>query len=128
MTVDSIAVRALLRHTSRLPMVVGFGGDPVATGLAASLRRPGGQVTGRSQQIESLGLTFSPKRLLRADEVIGRARPPSAARPGSGTAIAVPGVVGVAAGRAVSAGAAASRSAPPGRARADRRSPARVPR
>jgi len=54
LTVDQVAVRALMRHTSRVPMVVGFVGDPVASGLAASLRRPGGQVTGLSQQFEDI--------------------------------------------------------------------------
>jgi putative ABC transport system substrate-binding protein len=54
LTVDLAAVRALMRHSTRLPIVVGFVGDPVATGLAASLRRPGGQVTGLSQQFEDI--------------------------------------------------------------------------
>jgi len=54
LTVDPTAVRALMRHTTRLPMVVGFAGDPVAAGLAASLRRPGGQVTGMSQLFEDI--------------------------------------------------------------------------
>lgn len=44
-TEDS-SVRALLRHTKQLPIVVAFTPDPVANGLAASLGRPGGQVTG----------------------------------------------------------------------------------
>jgi putative ABC transport system substrate-binding protein len=54
LTVDHVALRALMRHTTQVPMVVGFVGDPVALGLAASLRRPGGQVTGLSQQFEDI--------------------------------------------------------------------------
>jgi putative tryptophan/tyrosine transport system substrate-binding protein len=54
LTVDYVAVRALMRHTTQLPVVVGFAGDPVATGLAASLRRPGGQVTGLTQQFDDI--------------------------------------------------------------------------
>jgi putative ABC transport system substrate-binding protein len=46
LTIDTAAMRALMRHSTRLPIVVGFTADPVAAGLAASLGRPGGQVTG----------------------------------------------------------------------------------
>lgn len=54
LTVDESAVRALMRHTSQLPTVVGFSANPVASGLAASLRRPGGQVTGMTQQFDDI--------------------------------------------------------------------------
>jgi putative ABC transport system substrate-binding protein len=54
LTIDEPAVRALLRHTKQVPMVVGFAPDPVAGGLAASLRRPGGQVTGMSMQLADI--------------------------------------------------------------------------
>lgn len=54
MALDEASVRALMRHTTQLPMVVGFVGDPVARGLAASLRKPGGQVTGLSQQFDDI--------------------------------------------------------------------------
>lgn len=56
LVLETAALRALMRHTTRLPIVVGFTGDPVAMGLAASLRRPGGQVTGQSMQFEDIRL------------------------------------------------------------------------
>ena len=39
-------LEAVRKTTSRIPIVMVGGTDPVATGLAASLSRPGGQVTG----------------------------------------------------------------------------------
>jgi putative ABC transport system substrate-binding protein len=45
--IDSDAsVMAALRASSTVPIVVAFGGDPVAFGYAKSLGRPGGRVTG----------------------------------------------------------------------------------
>ena len=45
--VDSDAsVMAALRASPTVPIVVAFGGDPIAFGYAKSLGRPGGQVTG----------------------------------------------------------------------------------
>jgi putative ABC transport system substrate-binding protein len=40
------AVRAARQATSQIPIVMAGAGDPVATGLVASLARPGGNVTG----------------------------------------------------------------------------------
>jgi len=44
---SSSAVRALRTETSTIPVVaLDLESDPVATGLAASLARPGGNMTG----------------------------------------------------------------------------------
>ena len=45
--------------TSTIPIVFVIGGDPVATGLVASLARPGGNLTGVSILVAEL----NPKRL-----------------------------------------------------------------
>jgi putative tryptophan/tyrosine transport system substrate-binding protein len=42
------AVRAALRHTTTIPIVMGVSGDPAGLGVIASLARPGGNVTGLS--------------------------------------------------------------------------------
>lgn len=48
-------VRAILEHSQTVPIVMAFGGDdPVATGLARSLSRPGGSVTGLTNQATEL--------------------------------------------------------------------------
>jgi putative tryptophan/tyrosine transport system substrate-binding protein len=51
---DEPALLMLLRHTKQVPMVTAYSTDPVAIGLAASLRRPGGQVTGLSAQFADI--------------------------------------------------------------------------
>ena len=42
----TMAVRAAMRATTAIPIVMAPAGDPVAAGLVASLARPGGNVTG----------------------------------------------------------------------------------
>lgn len=45
MTHDALAF-VVQRRDERIPIVIFFGADPVGNGLAASLQRPGGRVTG----------------------------------------------------------------------------------
>jgi putative ABC transport system substrate-binding protein len=49
-TAGTDAVFAAKKTTSVIPIVFGTAGDPVANGLVASLARPGGNVTGLSNQ------------------------------------------------------------------------------
>jgi putative ABC transport system substrate-binding protein len=49
-TAGTDAVIATKNATSAIPIVFGTAGDPVANGLVASLARPGGNVTGLSNQ------------------------------------------------------------------------------
>ncbi len=61
---------AAARATSALPIVMADGADPVAVGLAASLARPGGNVTGSFSFIpEEIG-----KRLQLLKEILPRIR------------------------------------------------------
>jgi putative ABC transport system substrate-binding protein len=63
---SSIVARAAKKTTSTIPIVIASGGDPIQSGLVASLARPGGNVTGLYQ--------FSPelfgKRLDLLKEVV----------------------------------------------------------
>ena len=60
-------VRAAQRATTAIPIImVGYGGDPVRTGLVASLARPGGNITGSTLLFPDL----SAKRLQLLREAV----------------------------------------------------------
>lgn len=63
------AAQAAKRATSTIPIVMATAGDPVATGLVASLARPGGNVTGNS----ILGPDAAGKRLDLLRQIVPRA-------------------------------------------------------
>jgi len=54
-TAGTPAVLAVMKATSTIPIVFAAAGDPVQTGLVSSLARPGGNVTGLSNQQTDLG-------------------------------------------------------------------------
>jgi len=47
-TDGTVAIRAAQQATTTIPIVMAVSGDPLATGLIASLARPGGNITGLS--------------------------------------------------------------------------------
>ena len=63
------AVRAARQASSSIPIVVAIMSDPVALGVAASLARPGGNVTGLANRFEEL----TPKQLQIFKEAMPRA-------------------------------------------------------
>jgi putative ABC transport system substrate-binding protein len=68
------AALALRRATATIPIVVATAVDPVAAGLASSLARPGGNITGLSgQELDLIEKQFSliPELLPRARRVLG---------------------------------------------------------
>jgi putative ABC transport system substrate-binding protein len=56
---STLAIQAAKQATSTIPIVMSASGDPVGTGLVASLARPGGNVTGLS----TLAVGLSGKRV-----------------------------------------------------------------
>ena len=62
----SARARAAQQATQTIPIVMAFSGDPVGTGLVASLARPGGNVTGLSLMAPEL----SGKRLALLQEAV----------------------------------------------------------
>ena len=54
-TAGTTATMSVKKATSTIPIVFASAGDPVGTGLVASLARPGGNVTGLSNMQTDLG-------------------------------------------------------------------------
>lgn len=70
LTTTTPATQALMRLTDKVPIVMTGTADPVATGLVASLGRPGGNVTGISVQLADIAI----KRLDLLHEIVPKAR------------------------------------------------------
>jgi putative tryptophan/tyrosine transport system substrate-binding protein len=69
-TAGTPAVMLLRDLTTEIPIVMDGAGDPVGTGLVASLARPGGNVTGVSWQLQEL----IPKTLSYLHEIVPPAK------------------------------------------------------
>jgi putative ABC transport system substrate-binding protein len=65
-TGGSVATRAAIGATTTIPIVTATGDDPVAAGIATSLARPGGNVTG----VTSISDDLDAKRLALLREVM----------------------------------------------------------
>jgi putative ABC transport system substrate-binding protein len=70
LAITTPAIQALMRLTSAVPIVMTGSADPVATGLVASLARPGGNVTGVSLDLA----TIARKRLELMRDLVPKAR------------------------------------------------------
>jgi putative tryptophan/tyrosine transport system substrate-binding protein len=55
----TVAIIAAAKATTTIPIVMAFSADPVGSGIAASLGRPGGNVTG----LATIAVEVTPKRL-----------------------------------------------------------------
>ena len=64
-TSSTPAIQAVKQATGTIPIVMAFSGDPVGTGLVASLAKPGGNITGLSD----IGPEISGKQLELLKEV-----------------------------------------------------------
>jgi putative ABC transport system substrate-binding protein len=84
-TAATVSGLAAKRATSTIPIVMATGADPVAVGLVANLRQPGGNVTGMTtinselaatravinlKTAKALGLTVLSSLVAGADQVI----------------------------------------------------------
>ncbi len=78
------AVLAAKRATTRIPIVIGAMGDPVASGVVASLARPGGNITGLSL---ALGEGFAGKYLELLREVVPKASRIAVLRPAAASTV-----------------------------------------
>jgi len=67
-TPADIGSRLLKQRTTTIPIVFAISVDPVGSGLVESLQRPGGNVTGMTNQLNELG----PKRLQLLKETFPR--------------------------------------------------------
>ncbi len=73
-TTGTAAVAAAKRATPVIPIVFAAAGDPVATGLVASLARPGGNVTGMSLMSSELGTKRLPGQYRQCRRCPGHGR------------------------------------------------------
>lgn len=69
-TTSTPAIEAVMRVTKTIPIVMAAAGDPVGSGLVASLARPGGNVTGLSMRSPEV----SGKRLELIKDILPKAR------------------------------------------------------
>ena len=63
------AILAAKAATTTIPIVFGFGGDPIETGLVSSLEHPGGNITG----VTSMTMGMGSKRLGLLRDLLPRA-------------------------------------------------------